>query len=188
MKMKVWTCKSYDLSQQLSFVTFRCAIFFLCFSDILSRWTFMRPPTYLTCVENSGHFTNHPPTSSCPRGLWMTPYPNFISLNGKRMQALDLTVIVHLYYTCVIFIKYIHILIFFRWFIRYEGYNSRDCIPLCCRPGQFRTWGFTQISAHSANWKNTTARFFLRIQARYVSRLSTYAAAESQGSKFKTNQ
>ena len=26
-------------------------------------------------MENRGHLTNHPPTSSCPRGCWMTPSP-----------------------------------------------------------------------------------------------------------------
>ena len=31
--------------------------------------------TYLTYVDNRGHWTDQLPTSSCPRSLWTTPYP-----------------------------------------------------------------------------------------------------------------
>ena len=34
--------------------------------------------TYPHLVDNHGHLTNHPPTSSCPRGFWMPPNLNFL--------------------------------------------------------------------------------------------------------------
>ena len=34
--------------------------------------------TYLPYVDNRGHLTDHLPTSSCPRSLWMAPYQEWM--------------------------------------------------------------------------------------------------------------